>query len=285
MPLSGDGNDEQMGHMAQAIPHPQKVLFPGLGITRGQVALYYASVSRLLVDHARNRALTVKRWPEGITGPMFYQKHPSPGDQWIHIRDWQDVVHWVGLGVIEWHAPLGTIEAPLVHDWAVMDLDPNPPAGWVQVAQVTKIFTELLSLLKIPFLLKTSGQKGLHVYIPIEPLPHSEVVRHMESLAKTVTAAFPDLCTVARLKKSRGNRVYLDYLQNGHKRTMAMVYSLRAVPEASVSTPIRPEEVSVDPTYWTMDRVLTRIRDFGDLFRWPGPRVVLADRLRRLSTV
>lgn len=260
------------------IPHPDRVLFPDAGITRRDLLGYYLRVSSGLLAHAEDRLLTVKRWPHGITGPMFYQRHPEPGQD-IVLQSVRDVLHWVGLGVIEWHAPLGTREAPLRHDLAVMDLDPNPPAGWDEVLAVAEVFAHLLDLLLIPFLLKTSGQRGMHFYIAIESENHTDVMAAMGRLAAMVVDTIPGQATVARLKKDRGSRVYLDYLQNGYARTTALAYTVRATPDATVSAPIRREEWDFEPTHWTMARVAKRLENLGDLFHWSGPRVPLLERL------
>lgn len=248
------------------------------------VVSYYAEVAPYLLQEAAGRALTVKRWPHGIEGPMFYQKHPVDGGA-IVVSTAADLLTWVGQGALEWHAPLGTIAAPLLHDWAILDLDPNPPAGWAGVVQVARVFRTLLDLMDLPFLLKTSGQRGLHFYLAIEPLDHRRVMSVMERLAQMVVETVPDLATVARLKKDRGARVYLDYLQNGHQRTTVMAYSLRATPQATVSMPIHWEDLDIPVDAWTMGRVREHLKRRGNLFRWPGPRVNLTTVARRHGLV
>ena len=268
-------------NLITSIPHPNKIIFPqgpDKGITRGQLADYYACVAPYVIVHGGQRNLTVKRWPNGITGQMFYQKYVAPG-QPIMINCPRDVVWWVGQGVIEWHAPLGTLPSPNFHDWAVMDLDPSVESEWVEVVEVARVVQGLLEGLEIPFLLKTSGQRGLHFYIAITSSPHDLIVQWMGRLAKLVVQIIPNVATVARLKVQRGRRVYLDYLQNGHTRTMAMPYTVRAVAEASVSTPIRPGELDIDPVQWTMPIVCDRLAQYGDLFAWQGERVDLPKKL------
>ena len=266
--------DLESGVRTIRIPHPERVLYPEAGITRADVVSYYAEVAPYLLREAKGRALTVKRWPHGINGPMFYQKHPRPGEP-IRVEDTATLITWVGQGALEWHAPLGHEDDPLSHDWAILDLDPNPPAGWNQVVQVARIFKALLDLMEVPFLLKSSGQRGLHFYIGIQPLNHALVMDIVGRWAKMVVDTAPNLATVERLKRHRGARVYLDYLQNGHARTTVMAYSLRATPRATVSLPIGWEEVTHPPEYWTLSRALARLRERGDLFRWSGPRLDL----------
>lgn len=279
MPRFVDGDRR---HQIPTLPHPNKVLFPEKSITRRDLAHYYAQVAPLLIGQAKNRPVTVKRWPNGIYGTMFYQKHDPPGSStWITLASDEEVIRWVGQGVIEWHAPLGQFPRLDIHDWAVMDLDPHPPAGWPEVVFVARAFGNLLDLLGLPYLMKTSGQEGLHFYLAIVPTAQDAVVRAMAALARIMEKSFPEWVTTARLTKDRGARVYLDYQQNGHRRTMALAYTVRAVPAASVSTPVGLDEVAVNPTSWTIAAVLERLQKVGDLFTWSGPRVDLLDILTR----
>lgn len=262
------------------IPHPERILYPEAGISRAEVVSYYAEVAPYLLQQARGRPLTIKRWPHGIAGPMFYQKHPVEGEEiFVNTRD--DLLTWVGQGALEWHAPLGVAPNLLNHDWAVLDLDPNPPAGWKEVLAVARVFKTLLDLLQVPFLLKTSGQRGLHFYFAIEPLDHRRVMDIIGQWAAMVVETVPDLATVARLKRDRGARIYLDYLQNGFKRTTVMAYSLRATPNATVSMPIRWEEADLGPDYWTMDRVRDHLHRYGNGFIWTRPRIRLLDVIQQ----
>lgn len=267
------------GHTLK-IPHPDRVMYPAVGITRADVVSYYAEMAPYLLREAEHRALTVKRWPHGVDGPMFYQKHPAPGEP-IRIEDTHTLLTWVGQGALEWHAPLGHENDPLHHDWAILDLDPNPPAGWSEVRAAARVFKSLLDLMEVPFLLKTSGQRGLHFYIAIQPLDHTLVTDIVGHWARMMVETASDLGTVERLKRDRGGRVYLDFLQNGHARTTVMAYSLRATPRATASAPITWDEVEHPPDFWTLDQVLQHVRERGDLFRWTGPRVNLEAVARR----
>lgn len=256
------------------------MLFPQVGIKRADVMRYYAEVAPYLLQQARDRALTITRYPKGVPGPMFYQKHPAP-DQPLTVSTADELLYWVGRGALEWHAPLGTMSRPLCHDWAVLDLDPSPGASWRSVQTVARVVKTLLDLEQVPFLLKTSGQRGLHFYVAIRPLDHRLVTRVVEQWARFVIHTVPDLATIARLKRDRGPRVYLDYLQNGHTRTTVMAYSLRATPTATVSTPILWDDLLHAPDYWTMERVLRAIRRHGNRFQWPGQPVDLGYAARR----
>ncbi len=265
------------------VSHPDRVLFPVPGITKKQLMDYYAHVSAVLLPYYRNRVLTVKRWPHGITGSMFYQKHaPTTGTdvkQAIRIDSVEDLLQWVARGVIEWHVPLGLAENPDDHDWAVFDLDPHQ-VNWEKVVEATGIMIRLLDLLEIPCVLKTSGQQGMHIYIKIQPESHHHVKIGCQLIAQIAAATYPHLLTLERLKRNRGRRVYIDYLQNAGHKTMAGVYSVRAVPQACVSCPLTVREIGRDPEWWTMDRVIERIKQEGDLFQIPGSGIFLTRHLR-----
>ncbi|WP_207711562.1 DNA polymerase domain-containing protein [Sulfobacillus harzensis] len=262
------------------VSHPYRILYPKPGLTRMDVLGYYAEVAPYLLRLAKGRAITVKRWPHGVDGTMFYQKHPPEGGP-ILVEDLPSLLTWVAQGALEFHAPLGHVDQPLQHDWAILDLDPNPPAGWESVMAVARVFRSLLDLLEIPFLLKTSGQRGLHFYIAIEPLDHREVMAIMGRLSEMICQTVPELATLERLKRDRGNRVYLDYLQNGYQRTTVLAYSLRATPNATISTPIRWEDLATPADGWTMERVRAHLGRHGNLFEWQGPRVDLEGVARR----
>lgn len=249
-------------------------------MTRAEVVSYYAEVAPYLLSQASGRSLTVKRWPHGIEAQMFYQKHPAPGMPLV-VESLEALLTWVGQGALEWHAPLGVIADPLRHDWAILDLDPNPPAGWDEVLAAADAFKRLLDLMEVPFLLKSSGQRGLHFYIAIEPLDHQVVMNIVGRWADMIVDTIPEYTTVARLKRDRGPRVYLDYLQNGHTRTTVMAYSMRATPQATVSAPMRWEQVEHPPEFWSVARTLEQVRRCGNLFAWQGVRVNLEAVARR----
>jgi bifunctional non-homologous end joining protein LigD len=239
------------------IPHPEKVLFPRDGISREELARYYARVALDMLPHLAERALTVRRWPHGIDEHSFYQKHPmatggrvDPAGV-IQVTSWEELLTWVGLGVIEFHAPLHCIGRG--HDWAVIDLDPNPPAGWEAVRTVARVTAAMLDRLEARYLMKTSGAYGVHFYLPIQPMEARRVTQLMEIVARLVVAAVPEHATIVRRVALRGPRVYVDYLQNGPHRTMAAVYTVRARDLAPVSYPTSLEEVCrVQPEHFTI---------------------------------
>ncbi|MHB1610622.1 MAG: non-homologous end-joining DNA ligase LigD [Sulfobacillus sp.] len=265
------------------ITHPNKIVFPDLGLTRLELVAYYRKVGQLMIDHMKGRAITVKRWPHDIQGSMFYQKNVKVNGSIspIAIDEMTSLLQWVARGAIEFHVPLGLMSEPMRHDWAVLDLDPPLDAPWSQVHDGAILVSDLLDSIGVPFLLKTSGQKGVHFYVAIQPADQRQVVYWMQRLATLLVQSFPGWMTVERQRSLRGRRIYLDYLQNGFKRTMVGAYSLRALPNAAVSAPIRREELIYPPDHWTPDRVMRRVMELGDLFCPHAPRIDFGNALRQ----
>lgn len=248
-------------------------------LLRSQLVAYYREVSAWMVPHLRGRNVTVIRCPKSTPETQFFQKHPRPNEgpgRFIRVDSAHELLAWIERGTVEWHIPLGTSENPLQHDWAVFDLDPNPPAAWPDVVRIATILLGLLDGLGIPSCLKTSGNRGLHVYVAIVPTDHQQVVAAVRTICHLVEAACPEWATTTRRVADRGPRVYLDYLQNGHTRTMAGVFTVRANARARISTPISRDELSVPPETWSIDRVLSDLATRRELFLRP-------DRLTDLS--
>jgi bifunctional non-homologous end joining protein LigD len=260
------------------IPHPERVLFPRDGITRAELVTYYREMAPAILPHLRGRAITVRRWPHGIDAPSFYQKRaPIPrgagaggGDpaRPIRIAGEEDLVTWVGWGAIEFHAPLH--REGEAHDMAVLDLDPNPPAGWAEVRRVAGVARQLFEELRLPHGIKTSGGDGLHFYVPLRPtLSAAEATGWMEAVARLIVAAVPTLATITRRVAARGPRVYVDYLQNGRHRTMAVVFGVRGRDGAPVSYPVTWADVLAQrPEAFTI-RSVRRAHPAG-WADWPG---------------
>lgn len=271
-----------------SVPHPERVLFPEAGITRRDLLAYYQRVAAVMLPHLRGRDLTLVRWPHGVTGKHFYQRHAEPGtaDALIRIESATDLLRWVALGTIEFHVPLGRDPDPYLHDWAVVDLDPAAGVSWSRVAKVARLVLALLAKLDLTVYLKTSGEGGLHLYLPLAPAPHLEVVEAVRRLCRVVVGAVPEEATIERRVDARGQKIYLDYLQNGHRRTMAGVFGVRANAGAAVSCPIAAEELDTPPRHWTMERVLADLERRAALFPpAPPPTPLLAAVTGRLGPV
>ncbi len=253
-------------------------MFPEVGLRRIDLMSYYEQMAPRMLPYLEGRALTIIRWPDGIEGPCFYQRHPAPHTPLL-IADSAALIQWVARGAVEFHAPLGLAASPLIHDSAVLDLDPTWEIPWARVREGAGIVAEFFNLCGIPFALKTSGKRGVHFFIPIKSTPEHVIVYWMRRLATLLCDAFTERFTVERLKSRRWNRIYLDYLQNGQTRTMAATYSVRATSVASVSTPVRLEELVHPPDYWTPHKVLEQCAHQEDPWYGSGAPIDLGQIL------
>ena len=287
VPLSGaatvsvEGKDVKLTNL-------DKPFWPDLGITKGNLIQYYADVAPLLLPHIRQRAMVMKRYPHGAAGEFFFMKRaPSPRPDWITIcridHDSGNVIDfpmiddvpsllWViNLGCIDlnqWYARCDDINRP---DYLHFDLDPGPGATFDQVRESALIVREALETLKMKPLAKTSGSKGMHVYVPIVRGPEQKIVwTFAKALAVTLASRHPALMTSEYRKEKRPKgRVLVDYNQNRWGSTLASIYSVRPTPLATVSTPVEWSEVArgVRIEDFQLDNVRARIAKVGDLWK------------------
>jgi bifunctional non-homologous end joining protein LigD len=269
-----------------------KVLYPKAGFAKGQVIDYYTRVSPVLLPHLRGRALTLKRYPNGVEGQYFYEKQcPRHRPDWVQTatvysrqskrdidyclcEDLPTLVWLANLADLELHTSLALavdVKTPTV---LAFDLDPGPPATIVECAQVALHLREVFSHLGLESFPKTSGSKGMQVYVPLNtPVTYAETKPFAQALAQLLERRHPDL-VVSDMKKSlRGGKVLVDWSQNDEHKTTVNVYSLRAKERPTVSTPLRWEEVegvlgSGDPAdlEFTSDEAVARVGEHGDLF-------------------
>ena len=264
-----------------------KVFFPGDGVTKGDLMRYYTRVSPYLLPAVADRPLVLKRFPNGITGPSFYQQNaPDEAPDVVRIEtirneknveqrriiagDLATLLYTVQLGAISvdpWHARVGALEYA---DYTILDLDPGPRATFARVVEVALMVREELESLGLTGAVKTSGSRGLHVYVPLPPrTPDETALLVAQIVATRVASAHPREATIERSVKARPPAaVYVDYLQNIRGKTVAGVYSVRAKPGATVSTPLRWTEVvpSLDPRRFTIGTMPDRLRRMGDLW-------------------
>src|SRR6185503_9578085 len=266
-----------------AVTNPDKVYFPKDGITKGDLVQYYVDVAPYTLNHVARRPMQMKRHPNGVDGDFFYQKRiPNPHPDWletIHISypsgnevDFPVVTDAAGLA---WIANLGCIEMHTWHsrvpeywkpDYMLLDLDPREAGDtWEGVREIAMVVKEVLDELELPSYPKTSGSTGIHILTPIVPeLPFPEVRRLAKAIANLVAERIPKATTTWVVKDRTG--VFVDYGQNAFDRTIASAYSLRPVPEARASTPLRWDEVpDVDHNDFTLRTVRDRIAKVGDL--------------------
>lgn len=271
------------GHIL-AISHLNKVYFPEAGLTKGEVIQYYKDMAPYILPHIKRSPFVMVRFPEGIQGDFFYQKEcPAQAPEWItRFKDPHSesgltyivcdqlpiLIYLINLGCIEIHAWAATVDHPEFPEWAVFDLDPDPPSGIKEAYQVACYLGEILRELNIKFMVKTSGSKGIHILLPILPLySYKEVQRGVEGVCRFLFKQRPEMCTLERSIRKREGKIYLDYLQNGRGRTMAGIYSIRPNAQSQVSTPLLWEEVreGVDPSQFNVRTLKQRINDVGDL--------------------
>jgi bifunctional non-homologous end joining protein LigD len=270
-----------------------KVLFPEIGLTKGEVIAYYTEVAPVLLPHLAGRPLTVKRYPNGVDGMSFFEKNasrgtpdwvrtarlPVPGStknrdeiDYIVVEELATLVWLANLAALELHTPQWTV-GPRggVHgaDQLVLDLDPGAPAAIGECCRVALLLRERLTGAGLDPVAKTSGSKGLQVYAAIRETPADTVNAYAHELATALEAEHPDLVVSRMTKALRPGKVLVDWSQNNAAKTTVSVYSLRARPTATVSTPVGWDEVAAAadgaPLTFTHADVLARLAD-GDLF-------------------
>jgi bifunctional non-homologous end joining protein LigD len=286
IPKTGSAKVRAAGRDVQ-LTNLDKPFWPALGITKGDLIQYYADVAPLLLPHIRDRAMVMKRYPHGAAGEFFFMKRaPAPRPDWIAIcripHDSGNVIDfpivgdlpsllWViNLGCIDlnqWYATCDDVDRP---DYLHFDLDPGS-ATWEQVLESARIVHDALTTLKMRAYAKTTGSKGIHVYVPIVRGPlQKQVWTFAKALAQELAGRHPGLMTSEyRVAKRPQGRVLVDYNQNAWGRTLASVYSVRPHPRACVSTPITWKEVDAGVRIedFRLDNVRARFKKTGDLFK------------------
>ncbi|MGH7310076.1 MAG: non-homologous end-joining DNA ligase [Candidatus Rokuibacteriota bacterium] len=275
------------GGRAVKLSNLGKVFWPELGLTKRDLLQYYADVAPFLLPHLRGRAMVMKRYPNGIHGGFFFMKRaPTPRPEWIEtcaiehssgniidfpvVQDVATLLWVVNLGCIDlnqWYARCDDVDRP---DYLHMDLDPGEGATFEQVREAAFVVHEALAGLGMADLVKTTGSRGLHVYVPIVRGPTQKTVW---TVAKTVAVELarrhPALLTAEyRVARRPARRVLVDYNQNAWGRTLASVYSVRPRPRATVSTPLGWEELraGAGTDDFRLDNVRARLAKTGDLW-------------------
>ncbi len=282
-----------------------KVFYPSVGFTKGQIIDYYIRISPWLLPHLKDRPLTLKRYPDGVSGPFFYEKRCPPyRPAWVRTASvWSEANHQNidyclanDLSSVVWAANLGDLElhtflakAPKVDQptMLVFDLDPGPPANIIQCAQVALWLKDKFDELKLASFPKTSGSKGLQVYLPLNtPTSYALTKPFARALAEQLEAEHPDQVVSRMEKKLRARKVFVDWSQNDRHKTTVCAYSLRAKEQPAVSTPVAWDEVKTalktndaSRLEFTSDKVLQRAETDGDLF---APVLKLKQKLPKL---
>ena len=268
-----------------------KLYWPEDGITKGDLLGYYRDVAPTLLSHIRDRPFTMKRYPDGWAGRPFFRKDVTnyapawmkrvPVEVWPRgpahaprtievpaVNDEPSLLWMVNTGCIEchtWYSRVDRLDRP---DWVVFDLDPPDDAGFSETVQIALLVKKVLDGLGLASFPKTSGAHGLHVLVPIERRhTYDDARRFAVGVAEHVAGAHADIATT-EWSKAKRRGVLIDARQNAQGKTIASVYSVRPMPGAPVSTPLRWKEVkeSLDPSAFTFDVVLGRLRRHGDLY-------------------
>ncbi|MBT8249068.1 MAG: non-homologous end-joining DNA ligase [Acidimicrobiia bacterium] len=276
------------------VSNADRVMFPEVGVTKGQVVSYYENAAGLMADFVVGRPLTLQRFPKGIAEKGFMQKnvakhYPASIERYEVpkneggtttypvVRDVNDIAYLANQGTITFHVWLSTVEQPLKPDYLVLDLD--PPEGSAEIVRAVALETRtVLDSFGVESIPVATGSKGFHVWIPLAGKPDFEQVsKASQALAGIIALKIPDQATLEFLKKERKGRVFVDWLRNHPGSTVAAPFSLRPRPRASLAMPITWDELeSTAPDTWTIENVEDRL---SDLPIWPKPVVLPIDQI------
>jgi bifunctional non-homologous end joining protein LigD len=267
-----------------AITNPKKVFWPEEKYTKADLVEYYDRIAPFLLPYLKDRPLVLTRYPDGIAGKSFFQKDaPEWIPSWIRterihskdagrdidyfvVNDRESLRYVINLGTIPlhmWSSHLGSLDHP---DWLVLDLDPKG-APFTDVVKVARALRRILGALALPSYVKTSGQTGLHILLPLGARYDYETTRTFARLLAVIgVEAEPAISTIVRPIKGRGGKVYIDWGQNGHGQTIVAPFSVRPLPGAPVSSPLHWEDVTarLDPTRFTIRTAPPRFETLGD---------------------
>lgn len=268
------------------LTHPERVLYPKDKITKQDVAAYYEAVAEPMLRALKDRPLSIEHWNQGIHKPSWFQQDIGKAPEWLTtvdtptrttargtvkhlIVDSVDSLRWLAqmsvLTVHMWAAHTPTLESA---DWVLFDLDPAKGKGIEQAIEAAGVMRRLLDNLELPSVPKTSGKRGIHVFVPvISGYTHEQVAEFGCSIAAAVAAKVPGI-TVERSIAQRKGRLYLDCMQNGYGKTVVSPYSLRAIDGAPVSAPLKWSEITkkLDPLKYNIKTMPNRLAKVGDLF-------------------
>jgi bifunctional non-homologous end joining protein LigD len=284
----------EVGGRTLTLSNLDKVLYPDAGFSKGEVIDYYARVAPVLLPHLADRPATFKRYPNGVEGKFFFEKNvPSHAPDWVRtinlptpgstkaretidftiIRDLPTLVWAANLAALELHVPMwrvgprGKVHDP---DLLVLDLDPGPPATIVECCEVALLLRSVLADDGLSAYPKTSGSKGMQLYVPVRDAGWQDIHAYARQLGQRLAEERADLVVWQMKKELRGGKVLIDWSQNNSAKTTIAVYSLRARPYPTVSTPITWDEVeactSPEDLVFTAAQALDRVDAHGDLF-------------------
>jgi bifunctional non-homologous end joining protein LigD len=263
-----------------------KVLYPAVGFTKGQVIDYYTRVAPVLLPHLRGRALTLKRYPNGVDEGHFYEKQkPSHAPEWVRSEpieaggrvidfvlcdDLPTLVWLANLADLELHPSLALADDPDTPTVLAFDLDPGPPAGLAECCRVAVLLRDTLAQVGLDCYPKTSGSKGMQIYVPLNAKTgYDDTKPFANGLARLLEKQNPKLVVSVMKKELRRGKVFIDWSQNDRHKTTVGVYSLRARERPTVSTPLAWDEVEAGDAgalVFEAGELLERVEEVGDLF-------------------
>jgi bifunctional non-homologous end joining protein LigD len=283
--LTGDVAVKVGSHVI-SLTNLDKVYWPDEGYTKGDLIKYYFEVAKYILPYLKDRPLIMKRYPNGIGGPFFHQHDVNEAPEYVHTETLKveghtvdyiigdnlpTLIYMANLGAIErhpWHSRVRNLDRP---DWFVFDLDPQG-VSWDEICEVALSCKEILDSLGLDSYAKTSGSRGIHVYVPINPTySYEQVADFALRVARLVEQENADVATLERsLKKRKKARIYVDHMQNARGKSVVAPYSVRPKPGATVSAPLEWSEVKrkkVKISDFTIKNMLERLRRKGDLFK------------------
>jgi bifunctional non-homologous end joining protein LigD len=301
----GQKTQLEIGGRTIEVSNLDKIFYPKAGFTKGQVIDYYINISPFLLPHLKNRPVTLKRYPDGVEGFFFYEKQSPPSrPEWVKTtnvprKDGSEINYCLmnELPALVWAANLADLElhtflhrAPAIETPTALafDLDPGPPADIVLCCKVGLWLKELFARLKLECFPKTSGSKGLQVYVPLNtPVAYDKTKAFAHAVAESLEREFPRIVVSKMQKSLRGGKVLVDWSQNDPHKTTVCAYSLRAKAHPTVSTPVTWDEVAAalkkrgKPLAFEAGDVLKRVKKLGDLF---APVLKLKQKLPSFKT-
>jgi bifunctional non-homologous end joining protein LigD len=285
--LSGDVR-VKVGQDVVSLSHLDKVYWPDDGYTKGDLVQYYYEASKYILPYLKHRPLIMKRYPDGIQGISFHQHNVEEAPDYVrtasldveegHAVDYivgdnlATLLYMANIGSIErhpWHSRIENLDHP---DWLVFDLDPGEGITYGTICELAVSVRDALAELDLECYPKTSGSRGMHVYVPLKPVHDYELVAEFAlRLATLVASRNPQIATVERaLKKRQRGQIYLDHMQNARGKSVVAPYSVRPRAGATVSAPLEWKEVKaakVTPQDFTIKNLLRRLARKGDLFK------------------
>jgi len=283
----------ELAEQRLSLSNLEKDLYPAYGFTKARILEYYRRIAVFILPHMKDRALTLKRYPDGVNKEFFYEKRcPSHRPDWVTtaeiaqhhgasltaclVNDVQTLIWVANLASLELHVPLARASSPATPDAMVFDLDPGEPANILQCSRVALILRELLSRMGLVSYVKTSGQKGLHVLVPLNrgDTTFEDTRRFSKTVAEVMEKHYPNLVTPNMAKQERAARIFINWSQNSASKTMIAAYSLRAREKPFVSAPLAWSELEKlsglgDPEKFLFlpADVVDRAEEQGDLFQ------------------